>query len=196
MTDSRTIIEFVDMTAAEGPHVTQEVRVNGTPVLAQRTAPAAFDVLAAAIRGARKTPDATVSDENTPPASQNGPQDARNADSGTGGPPEPQNGAQGRIGWLRLRRGSTRRFLVREVEGGWTQDGTDLCDWSAESYPDAEFTPIRTLADDEVAVKRDDVAAAIKVAEHLCSGLVPDRSIRRTATSVLQGMAAALGAGR
>ena len=101
--------------------------------------------------------------ENTPPASQNGPQDARSADSGTDGPPEPENGAQGRIGWLGLRRGSTRRLLAREVEGGWTQDGTDLCDWSAESHPDAAFTPIRTLADDEVAVKRDDLETALRL---------------------------------
>ena len=41
--------------------------------------------------------------ENTPPASQNGPQGARSADSGTDGPPEPENAVQGRIGWLRAR---------------------------------------------------------------------------------------------
>ena len=99
--------------------------------------------------------------ENTPPASQNGPQDARSADSGTDAPPEPQNGAQGRIGWLRMGPGNKRRLLTQEVPGGWTdadEDGDPL--WLAEDWPDAEFTPIRTLADDEVAVKRDHEAAA------------------------------------
>ena len=104
-----------------------------------------------------------LADENTPPASQNGPQDARSADSGTDGPPEPENAVQGRIGWLRLEPGDKRRYLVREVSGGWTRIDTDdrHLVWPAEGWPVAEFTPIRILADDEVAVKRDDLPAAI-----------------------------------
>ena len=103
-----------------------------------------------------------LADENTPPASQNGPQDARSADSGTDGPPEPENAVQGRIGWLRMGPGNKRRLLTQEVPGGWAdadEDGDPL--WLAKDWPNAEFTPIRTLADDEVAVKRDDLPAAI-----------------------------------
>ena len=107
-----------------------------------------------------------LADENTPPASQNGPQDARSADSGTDGPPEPENAVQGRIGWLRMRPGDDR-CLMREVPGGgWIRIDTtdDSLVWSAKHLPDAVFTPIHTLADDEVAVKRDVLTAAV---EHL-----------------------------
>ena len=91
-----------------------------------------------------------LADENTPPASQNGPQDARSADSGTDGPPEPENAVQGRIGWLRLKPGDEHRYLMREVPGGWTdddEDGDPLL--LAKYWLDAEFTPIRTLALEE-----------------------------------------------
>ena len=74
----------------------------------------------------------------------------------------PENAVQGRIGWLRMRPGDDR-CLMREVPGGgWIRIDTtdDSLVWSAKHLPDAEFTPIRTLADDEVAVKRDVVRAA------------------------------------
>ena len=75
----------------------------------------------------------------------------------------PENAVQGRIGWLRMRPGDDR-CLMREVPGGgWIRIDTtdDSLVWSAKHLPDAVFTPIRTLADDEVAVKRDDLPAAI-----------------------------------
>ena len=73
----------------------------------------------------------------------------------------PQNGARGRIGWLLLYPGDDGRLLVHEAPGGWTDSNRDEYPvWPAEDWPDAEFTPIRILADDEVAVKRDVVRAA------------------------------------
>lgn len=73
-----------------------------------------------------------------------------------------ETGAQGRIGWLRVEPDDELRCLVREIPGGWAE--TDIADdlaWAADDFPDAEFTPIRALAADEVAVKRDDLRAAV-----------------------------------
>lgn len=56
--------------------------------------------------------------------------------------------------------------ILREEPSGWTEIDRDYEPylWTREGCPDVEFEPIRTLADDEVAVKRDDLADAI---EHL-----------------------------
>ena len=100
--------------------------------------------------------------ENTPSASQDGPLAARSADPGKGGPPEPENAAQGRIGWLRMEAGDEHRYLMREVPGGWTDsDRDEYLACRANTWTNAEFTPIPTLAADEVAVQREDLPAAI-----------------------------------
>lgn len=80
--------------------------------------------------------------------------------------PETENGrenaAQGRIGWLRVEPSHEYRHAVREVPGGWSDtDRDEYLVWTAKTWPDAEFTPIRTLADDEVAVKREDLQWAV-----------------------------------
>lgn len=79
--------------------------------------------------------------------------------------PESENGREngaGRIGWLRVRPDYEFRCLAQEVPGGWTgiDDADDLL-WTAKKWPNAEFTPIRTLAADEVAVKRSDLRSVL-----------------------------------
>lgn len=67
-----------------------------------------------------------------------------------------------KIGWLRMLPSDEHRHLMREVPSGWTEIDRDYEPylWPREGCPDVEFEPIRTLADDEVAVKRGVVKAA------------------------------------
>lgn len=61
----------------------------------------------------------------------------------------------GRIGWLRPRPDAPW-YLMREVDGGWSEDPTDEPGWRTENYPDAVFTPIYDPAT-EVIVNRSDL---------------------------------------
>lgn len=80
-----------------------------------------------------------------------------------------QDAPTGRIGWLQRYKGSGssdtlhRHYLVREVDDGWSRDGSNTPDYRAEFYPDAVFTPIATLPEGHVAVEREDVAAVLDV---------------------------------
>lgn len=109
----------------------------------------------------------------------------------------PQNGAQGRIGWLRMGPDDDCRYLMREVPGGWTRIDTDDEDlvWSAKTWSNAEFTPIRTLADDEVAVKREDLALAVSDCEGALADAL-DGEVSRTYRECIARLRAVLEADR
>lgn len=107
--------------------------------------------------------------------------------------PEPESAALGRIGWLRLTPRGKSRLLTREVPDGWTCTDDADTTWLAKKWPDAEFTPIHILADDEVAVKRDVLDRVMERLERARLSAMEDGRI--AAANALQNSIDALEAG-